>query len=88
MCRVQGPSGSECPALQAEALPPHLCPLRPGWAGWAGTGGGWGRGKQVAEQEQLPQRLLPAGLAVRQSLGFMSGRWGLRMAPAVRELSR
>ena len=24
MCRVQGPSGSECPALQAEALPPTL----------------------------------------------------------------
>lgn len=59
MCRAPSsvPRGLRAPALQAGALTPTSPASLPCVGSWAGTRGGWGCGKQVAELEQLPYRL-------------------------------
>lgn len=59
-CTVQTPAPwARCPCTTGWRFPcPHPCVP---W--WAGTRGGWGRGKQVAELKQLPLRLSPGWLA-------------------------
>lgn len=63
------------PALQAGALssPSPLPPPTRCGPQWAGTRGGWGRGKQVAELGQLPLRLSPGWLAVCRVPGSVPG---------------